>query len=162
MKIEKLETNNNKFKYIVIGVILAFIIFILINYLTSKANYKRVQSIDLAKGIITYKVPDLNIIAMYKDGEPTDTMPGAGYKVDTEESFCYTTNKETHEAVELATDSEGNLVIGNLKKGSKCYLYFVEAFEPKHSGMLGKLEKAKKQNYEIIELIAPFGRDGSE
>ena len=58
MKIEKLEISNNKFKYIVIGVILSFIIFILINYLTSKASYRNTESIPLMSGTITYKVPD--------------------------------------------------------------------------------------------------------
>ena len=146
MKIEKLETSNNKFKYIVVGFILCAVIFILINYLTSRASYRNTESIDLAKGTITYKVPDLNIIAMYKDGKPTDTMPGAGYKIDTEESFCYTTNKDEHEAVKLSINSEGNLVIGNLKKGSKCYLYFVEELSKKTLAKLGELSGS---NYTI-------------
>ncbi len=150
MKIEKLETSNNKFKYIVVGFILYAVIFILINYLTSRASYRNTESIDLVKGIITYKVPDLNIIAMYKDGEPIETMPGVGYEIDTEESFCYTTNKDEHEAVELATDSEGNLIIGNLKKGSKCYLYFVKESTPSEK-TLAKLKDISGSKYEIKE-----------
>ncbi len=160
MKIEKLETSNNKFKYIVVGFILCAVIFILINYLTSKASYRNTESIDLAKGTINYKVPDLNTLAMYKDGEPTDTMPGAGYEIDTTQSYCYTTDPNQHENVTLATDSEGNLVIGNLKKGSKCFLYFIK---PTAEQMIAKLEKAKGGNkYTITALTAPFGRDESE
>ncbi len=143
MKIEKLETSNNKFKYIVVGFILCAVIFILINYLTSRASYRNTESIDLAKGTITYKVPDLYIVAMYKieNGQETEIteMPGASYELETERSYCYTTNKDEHEAIELATDSEGNLVIGNLKKGSKCFLYFIKATTKKVPTILGEL-----------------------
>ncbi len=109
MKIEKLETSNNKFKYIVVGFILCAVIFILINYLTSKASYRNTESIDLAKGTITYKVPDLNTIAMYKDGEPTETLPSAAdYEIDTTESYCYTTDSSQHDlTVTLLLNNNG-------------------------------------------------------
>ena len=100
---------------LVLLVIIAIIITIIL--VVSRANYRNTESIDLAEGTISYKVPDLNIIAIYLDGELTDTMPGVSYKMDNEESFCYTTNKDIKEDVTLSIDSEGNLVIGNLKKG---------------------------------------------
>ncbi len=159
MKIEKLEVNSKKVKVaFILGIILTASIFILINYLTSKANYRNTQSVELISGNITYTVPDLNAIAMYKnDGsgdKPITTMPGVGYELDTR-SYCYTTNPSEHDTeVNLSTDDNGNLVIGGLKKGSKCFFYFKKAFKPQHSGTLGMLEKASKSNFTVTSLTS--------
>ena len=118
MKIEKLDVGNKKVKVaFILGIILTATIFILINYVTSRASYRNTQSIDLATGTINYKLPDLNVIAMYKDGVATDTMPGEDYKIDTEQSYCYTTDSSQHDGtVELYTNLNGEHVMKNLKK----------------------------------------------
>ncbi len=166
MKIEKLEISNKKNKLMFfLGVILTASIFILINYLTSRANYRNTESIELAKGTINYSIADLNVIAMYKiesgkDVEITE-MPGNGYQLNTTKSYCYTTNKEDHDTkVTLSSDNSGNIVMGNLKKGSKCIFYFEEKFDTLHNGMLGELEKAQKANYTIAKSGTGF--DGTD
>ncbi len=151
MKIEKLDISNNKLKLgILIGVLLTASIFILINYLTSRANYRNTESIELAKGTINYSMADLNVIAMYKieDGKDVEIteMPGKEYQINTSKSYCYTTNKDDHDTkVTLSSDNDGNIVIGNLKKGSKCIFYFEYNSTPEN--MLAKLEARTGKQY---------------
>ncbi len=131
MKIEKLELSNKKIKYIAIGFIMCAVIFILINYLTSRANYRNTESIELAKGTINYSLADLNVIAMYKieDGRDVDidTVPTEGYTLS-ERSYCTTPDSDAQIKDVFTFDyytKELNIKV--TKKGTKCYLYFEEA-----------------------------------
>ncbi len=145
MKIEKLDISNNKLKVgIIIGFILAILIVIFINFFTSRANYRNTESIELAKGTINYSIADLNVIAMYKIEDGIDVeiteMPGSDYQINTSRSYCYTTNKEEHDTkVTLSSDNNGNIVMGNLKKGSKCVFYF--EYKPTAQEIISKLSK---------------------
>ncbi len=136
--------NKNYLKIAIISILIISVALII-----NKYNYNNINSLEINKKSIDNN--NLNTIAMYVDGEPTDTMPGAGYEIDQESSYCYTTDPNQHENVTLSTDSEGNLVIGNLKKGSKCFFYFQKVKSPSEK-TLGMLEKASEKNFEVEEL----------
>ena len=93
----------------------------------SLAKYELVKSIKIAEGTINYKVPDFKIMAMYKnDGnsyKEIETMPTSGYAINTEKSYC-TLDNINKIYNKMYTDEDGNHVIANLSKSSKCYLYF--------------------------------------
>ncbi len=160
MKLEKLEISSKKVKVaFILGIILTAIIFILINYLTSKASYRNTESIELAKGTINYSMADLNVIAMYKteDGEDVDidTVPTEEYKLN-ERSYCTIPDSEA-QIKDVFTYEDGKLNIEIKNKGTKCYLYF-DKLSPSEI-MLGKLNNTKGNNYEIISLTPPITKN---
>ncbi len=77
------------------------------------------------------------VLAMYKndtgdtkDDQEIDTMPEEGYTIDEQRSYCYTTDKNNPDEVDLHTNDNGEHIIGKLKKNSKCFLYFNKAKTP--------------------------------
>ena len=85
----------------------------------------------LLNGTINYTLADLNIVAMYVDGEQVDTVPDGKYTL-TSESYCTNEDNEKDESITISYDSEtkGLSVSPMTKKGTKCYLYFVERLCP--------------------------------
>ncbi len=154
MKIERLDIDSKRNKTIfVVGFILAIILVIVINYITSLARYRNTESIELASGNISYNKADLNIIAMYQEKDDSTSLekeyiniskiPTTGYKLS-EDSYCEV-NGEPIEEVEIEyLNSEIN--ISHLtEKGTKCYIYFDSLVKE----MLGKLETSKGSKYTI-------------
>ncbi len=165
MKIEKLEISNKKVKVaFIIGFIMCALIFILINYLTSRANYRNTESIELAKGTINYSLADLNVIAMYKieDGKDVDidTVPTEGYTLSNR-SYCTTPDSDA-QIKDVFIYESGKLNIEINKKGTKCYLFFKEYNPTPSEEMLAKLNEARTKssgkNYTIEKLEAPMGK----
>ena len=158
MKIEKLDISNNKLKVgIIIGILLTASIFILINYLTSRANYRNTESIELAKGTINYSLTDLNVIAMYKieDGKDVDidTVPVDGY-ILSERSYCTIPDSEAQ--IKDVFSYESSLVhISINKKGTKCYLYF-EEYAPTAEDMIYKLKTLIGKDFKILKMPEPI------
>ncbi len=126
MRIERLELNNNKLKYIVIGVIITLLLVILINYLTSRANYRNTESIELAKGSINYSLVDLEIVSITIDDAPSDIMPGNGYVLK-DTSYCTEKVGDTDtpsDTIELTYENGILNITPYTTKGTKCYLEF--------------------------------------
>ncbi len=96
----------------------------------TKAKYRTTQSIPLVNGTINYSLADLNVVALYIDGEETTKLDNTKqYTLDTEQSTC--TYKDGTEIPDLSIsyDSEtGGLSISPYTtKGTKCTLYFNES-----------------------------------
>lgn len=131
MKIEKLEKSHKK--KIIFGGVIGLGVIGIITILPSFAKYKVTQEINIANGVVNYKVPDLKVMAMYKsdDGvnytEIEDRMPDSGYIINEEKSYC-NLNDEKDMNVVLKTINK-NHVISNLIKGDRCYLYF-DKYDP--------------------------------
>ena len=159
MKIEKIG-ETNKYKWIIIGFIICASLFVLINYLVTKAKYRNTESLDLVKGTINYNKADLNIIAMYQEKDDSislekeyiniNKIPTVGYKLS-EDSYCEV-NGEPIEEIEIEyLNSEIN--ISHLtEKGTKCYIYFDSLVKE----MLGKLETSKQSKYTIDAMPNPI------
>ncbi len=146
MRIEKLELSDNKLKYIVIGVIITLLLVILINYLTSRANYRNTESIELAKGTINYSLVDLEIVSITIDGAPSDIMPGDGYVLK-DTSYCTEKVGDTDtssDTIELSYENGILNITPYTTKGTKCYLEF---YKPTAEEMLAKLEAQAKKQY---------------
>ncbi len=151
MRIEKLELSDNKLKYIVIGVIITLLLVILINYLTSRANYRNTESIELAKGTINYSLVDLEIVSITIDGAPSDIMPGDGYVLK-DTSYCTEKVGDTDtpsDTIKLTYENGILNITPYTTKGTKCYLEFEEALSNK---MVAKLEERKGKQYEILPM----------
>jgi len=125
MKIETIKKSHKK--EIAIGVSIFIVIAIVLIVKGTFAKYELIKSIKIAEGTINYKVPDFKIMAMYKnDGNSyteIETMPTSGYVINTEKSYC-TLDNINKIYNKMYTDEDGNHVITNLSKSSKCYLYF--------------------------------------
>ena len=126
MSTERLKQSHLT-RNIIIGVIVIALITTLILDFT-RAKYRTTQSIPLINGTITFNNADLNVIAMYQENEAgtyeeIEVMPTSGYVINQEESYCNVNGEKDENAI-LYTNSSAEHVIGNLQKGSKCYLYF--------------------------------------
>ena len=161
MKIERLDTDSRKNKTIfVVGFILAIILVIVINYITSLARYRNTESIELASGNISYNKADLNIIAMYQEKDDSTSeekeytninkIPTTGYKLS-EDSYCEV-NGVPIEEVEIEYKNNVINVLNLTEKGTKCYIYFGSLVKE----MLGKLETSKGSKYIIDEMPNPI------
>ncbi len=129
MKFEILKKSHLK-RNIIIGVgVILIISAIILNF--TRAKYRTSQSIPLVNGTINYTPYDFKMVAMYQEnnnGEyvEIETMPSSGYVINESKSYCTIDNANKDEDVFLYTNNAGEHVISNLKKNSKCYLYFDE------------------------------------
>ena len=148
MRLEKLNISNSKGKLKIAfagGCLITILLIVLVNIIASKALYRRTESVQLAKGTVNYKVPDLNIIAMYQETsakgqyEEIDTAPKTGYIINRTESVCKL-NDTVLKDVSLVY-SDGKVKVDNItQKGTKCYLYFDKLNTEKITTTLGTLE----------------------
>ncbi|CDF11552.1 unknown [Mycoplasma sp. CAG:776] len=129
MKIETLKTNKKRI-YFLCGFVCVVILLLVLITNNSLAKYRTTQSIPLINGTINYTPYDFKVIAMYQEENGTykeiEEMPSSGYVINEEESYCTIDNVNEDTSSVLYTNSNGEHVIGNLKKNSKCYLYFDE------------------------------------
>ncbi len=129
MKIEKLS--KGRFKNIVIIVLIISIIEV-VTINKSKAKYRVTQSIQVVSGEVNYKVPDLNVLALYKqktEGNTDDNnyesitdVPTGKYVVNADKSYCTIIGNDTQLKNKM-TYSNGEISININKKGTKCYVY---------------------------------------
>ena len=132
MKFEILKKSHLK-KNILIGLlVISIIAAVILNF--TRAKYRVTQSIPLVNGMINYTPYDFKIVAMYQENESgeyveIDAMPSSGYIINEELSYCTLDNVNKDEDAILYTNKNEEHVIGNLKKNSKCYLYFDEYVE---------------------------------
>ena len=127
MKFELLKEKNNKSKWIIGG--FATLSIISIGALAfSYAKYRNVESVKLAEGTVNYRVPDLNLVAMYQENnsggwDAISAAPTSGYTLNTTSSVCNVNG--TKDAAVTISYASGKVTIANLtKRGTKCYLYF--------------------------------------
>ena len=125
MKFEVLKRSYLK-KNIIIGIVVVLVLSAVVLTFT-RAKYRTTQSMPLLNGTINYTLADLNIVAMYLDGEQIDTLPDGNYEL-TSESYCTNEENVKDETITLSYDSatKGLSVSPMTKKGTKCYLYFEE------------------------------------
>jgi len=140
MQFEVMKKSHKK--EVIIGVIVLVIIAVVLIVELSFAKYKTVKNMTIASGTVNYKIPDFNIIAMYKNDGAGDieitTMPASGYAINESKSYCNINNaKDT--GVRLYTNSAGEHVISGLQKGSKCYVYFDNAASDAGETILGNV-----------------------
>jgi len=138
MKIETLRKNHKK--QVLIGAVAFVLIAIVLIVQQSFARYSLIKNIKIAEGTINYKVPDFKIMAMYQQkANQTCTndscyeeitskrMPSSGYVINESKSYCSLDNINKDKDARLYTNQNGEHIISNLAKSSKCYLYFDKA-----------------------------------
>ncbi len=131
MKLEKLRKGSFIKTSIIVLVIISIFGVIFIN--KSKAKYRVIQSIQVVSGEVNYKVPDLNVLALYKqktEGNIDDSnyesitdVPSNGYKVNPDKSYCTIIGNDTQLRNISMEYKNGEVYIGIKKKGTKCYVY---------------------------------------
>ena len=127
MKFEVLKRNNLK-RNIIIGVFVVLIISaVVLNF--TRAKYRSTASVPIVNSTVNYKVYDLKVLAMYQENEAgeyvsIDVMPSSGYVINESESYCTVDGINKDNNAKLYTNDNGEHVIANLQKKSKCYLYF--------------------------------------
>jgi len=125
MQFEVMKKSHKK--EIIFGVIVLVTIAIVFIVQLSFAKYKAVKNMPIVSGTINYKIPDFNIIAMYKNDGAGDvqisTMPTSGYTINESKSYCNLNGSKDNNA-RMYTDINGQHVMSKLTKGNKCYIYF--------------------------------------
>ncbi len=131
MKLEKLSKGKFIKTSIIVLITISIVGVIFIN--KSKAKYRVTQSIQVVSGEVNYKVPDLNVLALYKQkvvGNTDDNnyesitdVPTGSYKVNTDKSYCTIVGNDT-QLKDIPMEYKDNKVyIGIKRKGTKCYVY---------------------------------------
>ena len=95
----------------------------------TKAKYRTTQSIPLVNGTINYSLADLNVVALYINGEEATKLDNTKqYTLDTSKSTCTYKDGSKISNLALNYDSKtGGLSISPFTtKGTKCTLYFNE------------------------------------
>ena len=144
MEFQVLKRSYLKRNIIIAVVIVLMLTAIILTF--SRAKYRTTQSLPLLNGTINYTLADLNIVAMYLDGEQVDTLPDGIYEL-TEESYCTNEENVRDETITLSYDSatKGLSVSPMTKKGTKCYLYFEEK-----SGASDVIEGIYEENQDML------------
>ena len=127
MKFEVLKKDNLK-RNIIIGVFVVLIISALILNFT-RAKYRSTASIPIVNSEVNYVRPDLNIVALYIDGEQVSELDSSKkYTLDPNNSTCTYKDGSTIANLTLNYDSNtGSLSISPFTtRGTKCTLYFNE------------------------------------
>ena len=129
MNLEVLKKSHLKRNMVIVLVVVLIISATILTF--TRAKYLVTQSIPLVNGTINYTPYDFKVMAMYQlsdtgEYKEIEEMPNSGYIINKSESYCTLDNVNKDEDVILYTNDDGEHVIGNLKKNSKCYLYFDE------------------------------------
>ena len=128
MEIETLKKSHLK-RNIIIGIVIVAIISAIILTFT-RAKYRTTQSIPLVNGTINYSLADLNVVALYINGEEATKLDNTKqYTLDTSKSTCTYKDGSKISNLALNYDSKtGGLSISPFTtKGTKCTLYFNES-----------------------------------
>ena len=122
MNFEVLQKSHLK-RNVLIGIAVIFVISACI--LTfSLAKYRNTKSIQIAKGTINYIPYDLNVLAIYAEGEKQEEIPSGNY-ILSDQSYCTVDNKKDDSITLTYEPSTQTLSITPMKKeGTKCTLYF--------------------------------------
>ena len=127
----KFKTLSNKsFKKIANEITISIVLFSVLILSLSLAKYRNTISINVAKGTINYKIPDVNTVALYI-ADDTGTynevkdIPTSGYTLNNEpdKTRCEV-DKVRDEGIDITYNNGKIDITGISKKGTKCYLYF--------------------------------------
>ncbi len=126
MKFETLKNNHKSI--IIVGSVITLGIVGAITILPSYAKFKTTQSVKIGEGVINYKVPDLKMVAMYKENESGETeqiteTPGSNYTLNTTNSKCEV-NGVKDSSIAISYDGSKLSFSGIGRTGTKCYVYF--------------------------------------
>ena len=133
MKFEVLKKNNLKRNIVIGGCVVLIISAVVLNF--TRAKYRSTASVPIVNSTVNYKVYDLKVLAMYQENEAgeyvsIDVMPSSWYVINESESYCTVDGVNKDNNARLYTNDNGEHVIANLQKKSKCYLYFDEYVQP--------------------------------
>ena len=125
MKFEVLKQSHLK-RNIILGVVAVLIISAVVLTFT-RAKYRVTESIPLVNGTINYTLPDIQIVALYINGEEAEELDSnTTYTLDTTNSTCTYKDGTTIDNLILSYDSNtGELQISPFTtKGTKLYIIF--------------------------------------
>ncbi len=128
MEFETLKKDSRK-KWI-IGIVAILAVSSVVFFVSTRANYKAEQRLNLINTTVNYSISDLDVMAIKVQNssgeyETTNTVPTSGYTLSSE-SYCEVNGtKDTSVQMEY---KDGKVTIGVSKKGTKCYLFFEKEF----------------------------------
>ena len=128
MEFETLKRSHLKRNILIAVVIVLVISAIILNF--TRARYRITESIPLVNGKINYTLPDLNIMALYINGEEAEELDSSkNYRLDTSKSTCTYKDGSTISNLSLSYDSSTKSfsISPYTTKGTKCTLYFEES-----------------------------------
>ncbi len=123
MEFETIKKDNRK-KWVV-GVIAILAITSVVFFVSTRANYKTTERLNLINTKVNWNPTDLEIVSIkLKDGDnytDTNTVPTSGYTLSNESYCTVNGSRDTNIPIEY---KDGKVSVGISKKGTKCYLFF--------------------------------------
>ena len=146
MKYEVLKGSHIKRNILIGALVVLMLTAIILNF--TQAKYRTTQSIPLINGTINYTPYDFKIMAMFQENGDNyieiNQMPNENYSINEIKSYCTIDNTNKDPDIKLYTDDKGQHVFANLKKSSKCYLYFDENTCPLGDNICNKILQNKE------------------
>ncbi len=136
-------------KKILISTLIVTSLILVVTIFVSHAEFTSTDHVTIVDGVINYTPYDFKIMAMYIENstsyEETDIMPSSGYVINETMSYCYKTNPNEKIIDKVYTNSDGEHIIKDLEKNTKCILYF-DSLSKKAYNTLVKLNPELKSN----------------
>ena len=129
-------------KKLLIPALIVTSIILVITIFVSHAEFTSTDHVTIVDGVINYTPYDFKMMAMYQQKEgcedtnddtcysEVELMPSEGYTINQEKSYCYKSNPKEKIYEKVYTNSNGEHVIKELDKNTKCILYFDKKQEP--------------------------------
>ncbi len=123
-------------KKLLIPTLIITSLILVITIFVSHAEFTSTDHVTIVDGVINYTPYDFKMMAMYEQKEEcldpssdtcykeVEVMPSKGYYIDEEKSYCYKTNPKEKITGKVYTNNDGEHVIKDLEKNTKCILYF--------------------------------------
>ncbi len=123
-------------KKLLIPTLIITSLILVITIFVSHAEFTSTDHVTIVDGIINYTPYDFKMMAMYEQkDECTDTnddtcykeveaMPSKGYTINETKSYCFINNENEKIYGKVYTNSDGEHIIKDLEKNTKCVIYF--------------------------------------
>ncbi len=123
-------------KKLLIPTLIITSLILVITIFVSHAEFTSTDHVTIVDGVINYTPYDFKVMAMYIQQnscidtnnkncyQEVEAMPSKGYTINETKSYCFINNENEKITGKVYTNSDGEHIIKDLEKRSKCIIYF--------------------------------------
>ncbi len=123
-------------KKLLIPTLIITSLILVVTLFVSHAEFTSTDHVTIVDGVINYTPYDFKVMAMYIQQnscidtnnkncyQEVEAMPSKGYTINETKSYCFINNENEKITGKVYTNSDGEHIIKDLEKRSKCIIYF--------------------------------------